>query len=158
MTRVLRLQKLTPAAFASFGIVKEPPAPGQRDAIEAGLGVNRSDTTVRLSFSHPAPHALPLLATEMERHPWSSQTFIPLDVSRWVVMVAPDKHGAPDPDGVIAFVATGEQVVNYHIDTWHHPLRVLDRPGRFATLMWTTGVKADDEVWSALPYPISVEE
>lgn len=158
MTRILRLQPLTPEAFAPFGVVKEPPAPGQRDAMEAGLGVNRTDTTVRLAFNHPSPHRLPLLATKMERHPWSSQTFIPLDVSRWVIMVAPDKHGAPDPAGLIAFLATGDQAVNYHIDTWHHPLCVLDRPGRFATLMWTTGVKADDEVWADLPEPFSIEE
>ncbi len=135
----------------------DPPAPGGRDALEAGLGVKRAGLTARLSFNHPAPHTLPLLATEMERHSWSTQTFVPMDVSRWVVLVAPDKGGRPDPDGLVAFLATGDQAVSYHIDTWHHPLRILDRPGRFATLMWTTGVKADDEVWSTLPEPVSIE-
>ena len=100
---------------------------------------------------------MPLLATEMERHPWSSQTFVPLDVARWVVMVAPDKGGAPDPERLTAFLATGDQAVSYAIDTWHHPLRVLDRPGRFVVLMWSTGTKADDEVWSTLPEPVSIE-
>lgn len=158
MTRILRLVPLTAAAFAPFGDVAEPPEPGARHAIGAGLGVNRPDTTVRLSFNHPEPWPLPLLATEMERHPWSSQTFIPIDVARWVLMVAPDRNGAPDPEHLIAFLATGAQAVNYRIDTWHHPLRVLDRPGRFATLMWTTGIKADDEVWSTLPEPVQLIE
>ena len=46
--------------------------------------------------------------------------------------------------------------MNYHLGTWHHPLRVLDRPGRFAVLMWSTGVKADDEEWSTLPEPLTI--
>ena len=50
----------------------------------------------------------------------------------------------------------GDQAVNYHLGTWHHPLRVLDRPGRFAVLMWSTGVKADDEEWSTLPEPVTI--
>ncbi len=70
MTRILRLQKLTPAAFEPFGEVKEPPALGERDAMEAGVGVNRANMTIRLSFNHPVPHPLPLLATQMERNPW----------------------------------------------------------------------------------------
>lgn len=158
MTRILRLQPLNAAAFAPFGDVAEPPEPGGRHAIDAGLGVTRADTTAKLSFSHPKPWPLPLLATEMERHPWSSQTFVPIDVARWVLMVAPDRDGAPDPDGIIAFVATGAQAVNYRVNVWHHPLRVLDRPGRFAILMWTTGVKANDEVWSTLPEPLKLME
>lgn len=158
MTRVLRLQALTAAAFAPYGDIVEPPEPGARHALDAGLSAARAGTTARLSFNHPMPSALPLMATEMERHPWSSQTFIPIDVSRWVVMVAPDRGGAPDPDGIIGFLAAGDQAVNYHVNTWHHPLRTLDRPGRFAVLMWTTGVKADDEAWSTLPEPIRLEE
>jgi ureidoglycolate lyase len=35
-------------------------------------------------------------------------------------------------------------------------LRTLDRPGRFAVLMWTTGNKPDDEEWSTLHEPVEV--
>jgi ureidoglycolate lyase len=94
----------------------------------------------------------------MERHKRSSQCFVPLDVSRCVVMVAPDKDGKPDATQLRAFVARGDQAVNYHVGTWHHPSRPLDRDARFATLMWTTGEKAMDEEWSTLPEPVLLAE
>ncbi|PZW39446.1 ureidoglycolate lyase [Humitalea rosea] len=157
MTRTLRLEPLTAEAFAPFGDVV--------GAIEPGGGAKLSETLValpgaatpRLGFNNAKAWDLPLTATEMERHNLSSQCFVPLDVSRWVMVVAPDLDGRPDPAALRAFVATGDQAVNYHVGTWHHPLRVLDRPGRFAVLMWTTGHKPDDEEWSTLPEPLQIE-
>lgn len=157
--RALQLRPLTAEAFAFYGDVIEPPEPGERHGLSSSIGSLSLDsqgagTSARLSFSNKSPSVLPLIATEMERHPWSSQTFVPLDVSRWVVMVAPDLGGRPNPNRLCAFVVRGDQAVNYHVGTWHHPLHVLDRPGRFAVLMWTTGRKQDDETWSALSEPV----
>jgi ureidoglycolate lyase len=157
MTRILRLEPLTAEAFAPFGDVVEPPEPGGRVGLSETLTATDGAGTPRLSFNHAAPWALPLEATEMERHNRSSQCFVPLDVARWVVMVAPDAGGVPDPARLRAFLVRGDQAVNYHLGTWHHPLRVLDRPGRFAVLMWTTGRKPDDEEWSTLPEPVRIE-
>lgn len=158
MTRRVVLRKLTPAAFAAFGDVVDPPDVGGRAALGESLVARDGADTPRLSFNQTRNWDLPLTATEMERHNRSSQCFVPLDVSRWVILVAPDKGGKPDPDGIRAFVVRGDQAVNYHLGTWHHPLRTLDRPGRFAVLMWTTGTKADDEEWSTLPEPLEVVE
>ena len=157
MTRVLRLEPMTAEAFAPFGDVVEPPELGARISLEATLRALDGACTPRLSFNHAEPVSLPLLATEMERHSRSSQCFVPMDVARWIVMVAPDRAGAPDTAGLRAFVVDADQAVNYHIGTWHHPLRVLDRPGRFAVLMWTTGRRTDDEVWFTLPEPVFLE-
>lgn len=156
MTRILRLEPMTAADFAPYGDVVEPPALGDRLALSETLVARDGAAATRLSFNHAPPVALPLVATEMERHNRTSQCFVPVDVARWVVMVAPDKGGTPDPAGLRAFVVRGDQAVNYHLGTWHHPLRVLDRPGRFAVLMWSTGVKADDEEWSTLPEPVTI--
>ena len=156
MTRTLKLEPLTPEAFAPYGDVVAPPAPGDRITLSETLVARDGAAATRLSLNHAKPIDLPLTATEMERHNRSSQCFVPVDVARWVVMVAPDKGGAPDPAGLRAFVVRGDQAVNYHLGTWHHPLRVLDRPGRFAVLMWSTGVKADDEEWSTLPEPVTI--
>ncbi|WP_158292155.1 ureidoglycolate lyase [Paracraurococcus ruber] len=156
MTRLLRLEPLTAEAFAPYGDVVDPPAPGDRLSLMESIGGRDGAAAPRLSFNHAPPHALPLLATEMERHNRSSQCFVPLDVARWVVMVAPDAGGVPDAARLRAFLVRGDQAVNYRIGSWHHPLRVLDRPGRFAVLMWTTGVKSDDEEWSTLPAPVTL--
>lgn len=111
----------------------------------------------RLSFNHSQPRELPLLATEMERHNRSSQCFVPMDVARWVSLVASDTGGKPDSAALRAFLAREDQAVNYHVGTWHHPLRALDRPGRAAVLMWTTGQKPDEEDWATLPEPVEID-
>lgn len=158
MTRSLKLEPLTAAAFAPYGDVMEPPAPGERPQIDATLrAIDGADAPV-LAFNNAAPHALPIEATQMERHNRSSQCFVPLDVARWVLMVAPDVDGKPDETRLRAFVVRGDQAVNYHLGTWHHPLRVLDRPGRFSVLMWTTGRKPDDEEWATLAQPVMLED
>jgi ureidoglycolate lyase len=155
--RTLRLEPLTLEAFAPFGDVVEPPAPGGRLSLIESIGGIEHAATARLSFNNAGPYALPLTATEMERHNRSSQCFVPMDVARWVLLVAPDAGGRPDATALRAFVATGDQAVNYRIGTWHHPLRVLDRSGRFAVLMWTTGQKSEDEEWSTLPEAVMLE-
>ncbi len=156
--RTIRLEPLTPEAFAPFGDVVEPPALGARVSLIESIGGIEHAGTARLSFNHAEPHSLPIIATEMERHNRSSQCFAPMDVARWVLLVAPDLGGRPDAKALRAFVATGDQAVNYHIGTWHHPLRVLDRAGRFAVLMWTTGQRPEDEEWSTLPEAVMLEQ
>jgi ureidoglycolate lyase len=157
VTRLLRPEPLTPEAFRRFGDVVDPPKFGDRPSLSATLTALKKATSPLLSFNHVGPCPLPLVAREMERHNRSSQCFIPLDVARWVILVAPDRDGAPDTSGIKAFVARGDQAVNYHVSTWHHPLRVLDRAARFAVLMWITGRKPDDEEWATLPELVQVE-
>jgi ureidoglycolate lyase len=157
MTRRLVLQPLTQAAFAPFGDVVEAPPPGARFSLDQTIGGTDGATQPRLSFSCSEPWALPLEATRMERHNRSSQCFAPMDVAGWVILVAPDAGGKPDEAGLRAFLARGDQAVNYHRGTWHHPVRALERPGRFAVLMWTTGTTADDEEWATLAEPVSIE-
>jgi ureidoglycolate lyase len=154
MSRVLRLEPLTAEAFAPFGDVVAPPALGDRVSLMETLG---GTGTPRLSFSHAAPLPLPLVATQMERHNRSSQCFVPMDAARWVVIAAPDAGGRPDVAGLRGFVAHPDQAVNFHRGVWHHPSRVLDRPARFAVLMWTTGVTTDDEEWADLPEAVTLD-
>lgn len=156
MTRIVRLEPLTSEAFAPFGDVVEPPALGDRIALTATLQGLNGAAQPRLSFNNAQPWALPLTATEMERHNRTSQCFVPMDVTSWVIVVAPDVGGRPDADALRAFLVRGDQAVNYHVGTWHHPLRALHNPGRFAVLMWTTGSKPDDEEWSTLNDPITI--
>ena len=111
----------------------------------------------RLSFNHAEPYALPLIAPEMKQHNRNSQCFVPMDVARWVLLVALDVGSLPDASALRTLAATGDQAVKHHIGIWHRPLRVLHRPGRFAALMWTTNQQPEDEEWSVLPGPVTLE-
>lgn len=60
----------------------------------------------------------------MERHPISSQAFVPLNGCRFVVVVA-NTLEPPSASALRAFVSNGTQGVNYHRGIWHHPLIAL---------------------------------
>ena len=140
-------QTLTRNAFAPYGDVLEAPAEFGRAYFDEGLRTSRPTARPSLSVSHVRPLArLPLEAKVLERHEFSSQSFLPLDVARWLVIVAPAAaDGGPDSGRAVAFLAGPGQGVTYHAGTWHHPLTILDRPGRFAVVMWRDGTSTDEE-------------
>jgi ureidoglycolate lyase len=152
---------LTSEEFAPFGDVLAPPADFGRNYFDQGLRTLRPTARPSLAVSHAKfLQTLPLEAQVMERHEFSSQSFVPLDVSRWLVIVAPtDADGGPDPSHAVAFVAGPGQGVTYHVATWHHPLTLLDRPGRFAVFMWRDGTKTDEEFRTlATPFTVTVRD
>jgi ureidoglycolate lyase len=148
---------LTPEAFAAFGdVLRAPPEPG-RNYYNNALGNGRAMARPNLSvvLVNPLP-SLPLSVRRMERHEFSSQSFIPLDVGRWLVVVAPHaQSGGPDAEKARAFLAGPDQGITYGMNVWHHPLTILDRPARFAVFMWLEGSKTDEE-FVALAKPLTV--
>lgn len=144
---IIAPEPLRAEAFAPFGDVLEaPPEPG-RHFFGNGLANRRPGAAPSLALAHvPSLETLPLVATRMERHEFSSQSFIALDVARWLVIVAPKAaNGRPDTTRARAFLAGHGQGVTYRVDTWHHPLTVLDRPARFAVLIWLERSATDEE-------------
>ncbi len=153
---IVTLKPLTASAFAPFGQVIDHPKVFGRVYFSEALANGRSAAKPSLSLSLIDPHIGGRLdAVKMERHEFSSQSFVPIDVSRYLVIVAP--HGAdglPDSRHMSAFLARGDQGVTYGMNVWHHPLCALDRPGKFAVFMWLDGGKGDEE-FVDLPTPIS---
>ncbi|KAH8602477.1 ureidoglycolate hydrolase-like protein [Bisporella sp. PMI_857] len=105
----------------------------------------------------------------LERHPYTSQTFIPIGLSaaeqgkaRYLVIVAPtlspspqDKslpvpdgtpgRGLPDLTRIKAFVATGRQAITYGAGTWHAPMIAIGiRPVDFVVVQSLNGVALED--------------
>ena len=145
MSRTLRPVSLTAAAFAPFGTVAALPTPGQR--VTVGPPENlRAAVPPRFVCTAAKPAALPLDVTTMERHRFSSQSFVPMGDARWLILVAPHAPGGgPDMDASIAFLADGTQAITYRPDTWHHPLTALSDGARFAVLTFLDGSPDDEE-------------
>ena len=145
-------QPLTKEAFAPFGDVFDMPTDAGRFYYDDALGNLRPAAGASLSVALKAPTPdRPLRSQEMERHEFSSQTFIPVDVGRWLIVVAPhaaprDGKAGPDMAAARAFIADGSKGVTYKADTWHHGLTTLDRPGSFAVFMWKAGSKDEEFV------------
>ena len=135
----LPIAPLTRAAFAPFGDVIESEG---RDhyPINAGMAQRYHDLAEvdvmagggrpLISLLKAKPVALPLLLRLMERHPLSSQAFIPLSAVPFLVVVAPASRTL-DLARLKAFRSNGRQGINYRRGTWHHPLLALDSVSDF---------------------------
>lgn len=126
--RTLLAEPLTADAFAPFGDVIEATDGAVRKAINYGhtirfhdlaeLDVTAGDGRAGVSIFRSTPLVQPVTIKIMEYHPMSSQTFVPLSKRPYLVVVAP--KGSFDAGAMRAFVAAGDQGVNYHPGTWHH--------------------------------------
>lgn len=86
------------------------------DLADLDLLSNSGRPGVSLFRSSPLP--TPLTLTVMERHPLSSQAFMPLSHQPYLVVVAP--AGDFERNNIEIFLAQPGQGVNYHAGTWHH--------------------------------------
>lgn len=157
-TMRLIAEPLTAEAFAPFGEVLEGPVGPGRARFDTALANRRPKARPSLSFVSKTPlEALPLRTQVMERHRFSSQSFIPMEAGRWLAIVAPHAAGGgPDMARARAFIARPDQGVTYGADVWHHPFTVLDRMARFAVLVWRDGTAADDEFVDVAPFAVDL--
>ena len=152
----LLTQPLTQEAFEPFGQVFTAPEQPGRGHNMAQLENLRSDAPVILSVFCVEPSELPITIDNMERHELSSQSFMPLDVVDYLVVVAPpNSEGVLNPDDIRAFVVHGDQCINFNANTWHYSMTTLGGNGRFATLTWQDGGKGDT-VFVPLEDPIEI--
>lgn len=152
----VKVELLTVEAFTPYGDVLTLPTSAGRTYYNDALGNLRKEAKPSLSLSlrEPSP-ALPLRATMLERHEYSSQTFIPIDVDQYLVVVAPHlPDGGPDIMQARAFLASGDQGVTYRADTWHHGMTVFGRPASFVVFMWAAGGEGDEEFVEVEPFDV----
>ncbi|GGF25231.1 hypothetical protein GCM10011321_15830 [Youhaiella tibetensis] len=153
----MKLVPLTPGAAEPFAYSVR--AIGGK-ATEAPLVAEVGDVPGRHVFTVLAPQPVPPDAIELtflERHPHSTQTFLPIKVGRWLVVVAPKlPTGAPDLDGVEAYLAGPGDAICIARDAWHAGLTVLDEPAEVGMLMWRSD-KGDDGVVFNLDKPIRLK-
>lgn len=134
----------------------EIPENGLRQDCAARLDAAAAGLRPNLAVVRAEPGAMPLTLEAMERHPSSSQAFMPLSAARYLVLACPSRpDGTPDLDRLDAFVCTGRQAINYDRGTWHHGMTTLDEPGTFAMFMWDEGSERDTE-WSRVPESVRI--
>ena len=136
---------LTAQEFAPYGDVFGVPASETRENADCAIPPIE-DAKLCLSLSRRAPATLPFATQIMERHSRSPQIFIPLKVSRFLVIVAPGTGGPlPELERTVAFIGRAGQALSYRAGTWHHPFTVLDEQSQYASLMFRDGTPLDEE-------------
>ncbi|RKP35795.1 ureidoglycolate hydrolase [Dimargaris cristalligena] len=175
MEEAIRLpaQHLTPAAYAPFGRVIDASALTQTP--EAGISANQN-TARRLNAVSPLTNLRPEGKTErepaqpnlclfrcspraerpfpvrlLERHPFSTQMFMPIagpspkGTPDYLVIVAENgTDDRPNLNSLKAFVARPWQGITYHPGIWHHPMVALHQTTDFLSLVWENSHDNED--------------
>ncbi|HEY9103329.1 ureidoglycolate lyase [Chitinimonas sp.] len=138
----LAVQPLSAEAFRPYGEVIAATDAARHFPINAGNTERYHDLArlepgpegrIIVSLFRGQPRLLPFTVAMMERHPLGSQAFYPLSGLPYLVVVAPPGP-VPTATDVVAFLASGQQGVNYAPGTWHHPLLALDAVCDFLVL------------------------
>jgi ureidoglycolate lyase len=165
--RLIEAPLLTREAFLPFGDVVITDRPDITPImVNFGTAARRNDSALKESTrAHARPNLatfrcepwsrFPVLAESMEKHPCSSQLFVPMKVERYLVVVAPGVE-QPDLEGLRAFVAMPGQGVVYGAGVWHMPLIVFgSAPAEFVMFVWEDGT-AEDCVVAKLAEPVEI--
>ncbi|MBY3627165.1 ureidoglycolate lyase [Acinetobacter sp. CUI P1] len=145
MRKNIQIQPLTQESFSAFGDVIEKE---NHDffAINQGLTqrynalsvaqISGYNTAVGMSIFHNlCATEIPFKIDMLERHPHGSQSFIPLQQQKFIIIVAlPLNHLQPDEQQIFAFLSNGKQGVTYHQGAWHHPLITLEAKSDFVVV------------------------
>jgi len=155
---ILRAEPLNSVAFLPYGEVIACPAMPGRSYFEDALGNLRPEARPSISLTVKQPLTeLPLRSSTMERHEFSSQSFIPQASGRWLAIVAPHAvRGGPDMARARAFLCAPNQGVTYKANVWHHPFTALDCEARFVIVMWRTGGAGDEEFVEVAPFTVEL--
>lgn len=139
---ILPVEPLTRQAFSAFGDVMEADPGHQQYAINAGTSQRFHDLATLepgaggrliVSIFRAQPRQLPFKVSMLERHPKASQAFMPLNGKPFLVVVAPQGDSV-NPAQIRAFLASGQQGVNFAPGTWHHPLLALNGQSDFLVI------------------------
>lgn len=135
----LTARPLDAESFAPFGSVLQ--AGARQEDVNQGTSVKYPDlcrlevdrgAQAALHLFRPQPLELPLRLRLLERHPLSSQVFMPLAAARFLVVVADVGRGSsgeqmtPEAPHLTAFLSDGRQGIQFARGVWHHPLLALD--------------------------------
>jgi len=89
---------------------------------------------------------LPLEMKLLERHPYSTQVFLPMRQDAKFLVIVSLGQNLPDLASLKAFIVTGAQGISYKPGVWHYPMTALEQPIDFSCLIWEDGSASDCHV------------
>lgn len=142
MRKNIQIQPLTQESFSAFGDVIEkenhvffPINQGltQRYHALSIAQITGDHTAVGMSIFHNlCATQIPFKIDMLERHPYGSQSFIPLQQQKFIIIVAlPLDQTQPNEQQIYAFLSNGKQGITYRQGVWHHPLITLEAESDF---------------------------
>jgi ureidoglycolate lyase len=107
----------------------------------ANLRLSSAALKVKVFRSRPIPRERRALSL-LEKHPHSTQLFVPMNASRYIALVALGAE-RPDLSTLAAFVVEGPRGISYAPGVWHHPMLTLDSETDFVVFVHEDGTAED---------------
>lgn len=152
--RTVAATPIDPACYEPFGRVVRAGDPARARSANHGTAAawdelativnargERARATASL-FRCLAHEGQTLSVRWLERHPASTQMFVPMRASRFLIVVA-SGGDEPDLDTLAAFVVEGPQAITYAPGVWHHPMVALDEDADFVNVLFADGTSDD---------------
>jgi len=142
MNKIITAKALTRDNFSEYGDVIEVNDRVEHFSINDGfteryhdladIDIEQKSGKILMNIFRSKPVAQPIVIEKMERHPLSSQSFIPMGDQPYLVVVA--KPGEFNEDAIEIFLASADQGINYRAGTWHHFSLALNAESDFLVI------------------------
>ena len=150
---ILEARPIDEASYARYGQIVRAGSPERARSANHGTAQAwdglatmhnlRPQASLQGSLFRCAPlRASTLSVRRLERHPGSTQMFVPMQRSRYLVVVALGDE-APDLSTLAAFEVEGSAAITYAPGVWHHPMIALDEEIDFVNLIHADGSEGD---------------
>ena len=151
MEKIIKPIKITRTNFSTYGDLISADDIKPMD-INAGyakrfdnlahINTSKDEGKTVVSIFSALKRTFPMKIDMMEKHPLSSQAFIPMKETTFLSFVAPPGE-KPDIDKIESFIISPRTGINYKPDIWHFPListentnfLVIDRKGNGENLI-----------------------
>jgi ureidoglycolate lyase len=115
-----------------------------------------TDTPLNLCIFRCSPYTQPVLNVDvLEKHPHSTQVFLPMHDGRFITIVATGAE-TPDLNTLRAFIVEAPAGISYKPGTWHYPMTALDKQLDLACVIFEDGGK-EDCIIAQLPETLAVQ-
>ena len=145
MEKIIKPEKISRSNFSSYGdlISTDDISPininegyAKRFDNLANLDTSKDSGNTIVSIFSALKRTFPMKIHMMEKHPLSTQAFIPMKETTFLAFVAPSGE-SPEIDKIQSFIIPPKMGINYKPGIWHFPListeninfLVIDRKG-----------------------------
>lgn len=99
-------------------------------------------------FSYEKVESSPIELKLLEKHPQSTQVFLPMSADSAYLTVVALGADVPDLTTLKAFIVNGPQGITYHPGIWHYPMTVVGSPMDLACVVFEDETRDDCLVWN----------
>lgn len=145
------VEDFNPEHFQPYGQILDASYAKQRLDFCVDFVNQRSEARLNLALIRAPIISLPFTYDTLECHPYSEQIFLPLDTTRYLIVVACRDHDTvPALATLKAFAVPPGLGIVYRPYTWHTGMAALEGSGQFAMLIHEAGT-VDDCHYQTVP-------